>query len=104
LIAVHVLEPHDLPMFADSPAFEADAFEREFMMRAASAVVADPSHVRLAMRVGDAPDELRQAARDLDADLVVMAWHRDLSEGHARLVKEMLAESTVPVALFPIRA
>lgn len=104
VIAVHVTELRDLPMFADNPAFEADAFEREFMMRAASTVVADPSHLRLEMRVGDAPDELRHAARDLDADLVVMAWHRDLSEGHGRLVREMLAALSVPLALFPIDA
>lgn len=102
VIAFHVIEPHDLPMFADSPVLEAEAFEREFMIRASSAVLADPSSVRLEMRVGSAPDALREAARDLDVDLVVMAWHRDLSEGHGRLVHEMLTGSTVPVVLFPL--
>ena len=102
VIAFHVMEPHDLPMFADSPVLEAEAFEREFMIRATSAVLADPSSVRLELRVGNAPDALREAARDLDVDLVVMAWHRDLSEGHGRLVHEMLTGATVPVVLFPV--
>jgi nucleotide-binding universal stress UspA family protein len=102
VIAVHILEPDDLPMFGDSPVLEAEAFEREFMIRAASSVVADPSRVRLETRVGDAPVALSEAASELDADLVVMAWHRDLSKGHGRLVREMLARASVPVALFPL--
>jgi nucleotide-binding universal stress UspA family protein len=101
VVALHVLEPHDLPMFADSPVLEAEAFEREFMTRVASAVVPDLSRVRLETRVGDAPGALRDAVRELDVDLVVMAWHRDLSEGHGRLVREMLAEASVPVVLLP---
>lgn len=101
VIALHVLEPHDLPMFADSPVLEAEAFEREFMTRVASAVVEDTSRVQFEMRVGTAPAALSEAVRDLDADLVVMAWHRNLSGGHGRLVREMLAESSVPVVLLP---
>ena len=102
VIALHVLEPDDLPMYADNPVLEAEAFEHEFMIRAASAVIDDPSEVRLEMRVGYAPDALRDAARELDVDLVVMAWHRDLSGGHGRLVREMLTGASVPVALLPL--
>lgn len=101
VIALHVLEPDDLPMFADSPALEAEAFGREFMTRAASSIVTDPTRVQLETRVGLAPAELREAVRELDADLVVMAWHRDLSKGRARLVREMLAETSVPLVLLP---
>jgi nucleotide-binding universal stress UspA family protein len=101
VVALHVLEPHDLPMFADSPTLEAEAFEREFITRIASAVVDDVSRVRLETRVGEAPAALRDAVRDLDADLVVMAWNRNLAGGHGRLVREMLAEASVPVVLLP---
>ncbi|HEY5011295.1 MAG TPA: universal stress protein, partial [Acidimicrobiia bacterium] len=34
VIALHVIEPSQLPPFADSPIYEADAFEREFMIGA----------------------------------------------------------------------
>lgn len=101
VIALHVLEPYDLPLFADSPVLEAEAFEREFMTRAASGVVSDVSRVQLETRVGLAPAALREAVLELDADLVVMAWHRNLSKGHGRLVREMLAEASVPIALLP---
>ena len=35
LIVLHVIEPSELPPFADSPVLEAEAFEREFMIRVA---------------------------------------------------------------------
>jgi nucleotide-binding universal stress UspA family protein len=102
VIALHVLEPKDLPPFADSPVLEAEAFAHEFLLRTAGPVVADPARVRLEMRVGNAPDALRDAAHELDVDLVVLAWHCDLSKGHGRLVREMLEEGLVPLALFPL--
>ena len=61
----------------------------------------DASRVQLVTRVGLAPAALREAAQELDADLVVMAWHRNLARGHGRLVREMLAEASVPVVLLP---
>lgn len=102
VIAVHVIEPSALPPFADSPVLEADAFEREFRIRMASSVLDDISRVRFEMRVGDAADALRDATRELDVDLVVLAWHRDLSGEHGRLVRAMLTGATVPVALLPL--
>ena len=93
-----------MPPFADSPVLEAEAFEREFMTRVSRNVSADPSLIRFEMRVGDAPTTVCQAADELDADLVLMAWHRNLSAGHGRLVREMLSGTPVPVALLPIEA
>jgi hypothetical protein len=100
VIALHVLGADDLPMFADSPVLEAEAFRREFVIRAASGIVADPSRVRVELRIGDAPAVLRETTRELDVDLVVLAWHGSLSHGHGRIVREALAEASVPIALF----
>jgi hypothetical protein len=102
VIALHVIEPSDVPPFADSPVHEANAFEREFRIRVATGLLLDASHIRFEMRVGDAADALRDATLELDADLVVLAWHRDLSGGHGRLVREMLERGSIPVALFPL--
>jgi nucleotide-binding universal stress UspA family protein len=102
VIALHVTAPNDLPPFADSPTHEANAFEREFRIRVASGLLVDSSHIRFEMRVGDAADVLRDATRELDVDLVVLAWHRDLSGGHGRLVREMLERGSIPVALFAL--
>jgi len=101
VIALHVIEPSQLPPFADSAVHEADAFRSEFMIRTAHGVLTDLSRVQFEMRVGDPAVAVRDAARDFDVDLVVFAWHRDLSEGHGRLVREMLSEAAVPIALFP---
>lgn len=73
VVALHVIELSALPRFADSPVLEADAFRREFGIRAAGTAVADPSRVRFETRVGDAPEALGEAARELDVDLVVLA-------------------------------
>lgn len=102
VVALHVIEPSALPPFADSPVLEADAFKREFGIRAAGTAVADPTRVRFETRVGDAPEALGEAVRELDADLVVLAWHRDLSGGHGRMVREMLAATGIPIVLIPL--
>ena len=104
VIVLHIVEPSELPPFSDSPVLEAEAFEREFMIRASHSVSADPSLIRFEMRVGDAPSLVCKAAHELDADLVVMAWHRSLSAGHGRLVRAMLSGTPVPIALVPIDA
>ena len=102
VIALHVIEPAEAPPFADSPVFEADAFEREFRIRVASAILDDPSRVRFEMRVGVAEVALLEAARELEADVIVLAWHRNLSGAHGRLVRETLAGASVPVALYTL--
>jgi len=102
VIVFHAIEPSELPPFADSPVHEADAFAREFMIAASHREVADASQVRFEMRIGNPPRALCDAARELEIDLVVLAWHRNLAGGHGRLVHEMLTSAAVPVALLPL--
>jgi hypothetical protein len=102
VIALHVIDPADVPPFADSPVHEANAFERELRIRVAGGLIVDASRIRFEIRVGDAADVLREATRELDVDLVVLAWHRDLSRGHGRVVREMLSQASIPVALFAL--
>jgi nucleotide-binding universal stress UspA family protein len=99
LVALHVFEPDQLPLFGDQPVLETEAWTEEFgrrMLRRTERAV------QLEVRVGDAGRSLRETATELDVDLVVIAWHRDLSRGHGRLVRTMLAEADRPVVLFPI--
>ena len=99
MVAVHVFTPERLPMFGDQPVHETEAWADDFERR-----VLAPSgfDVKLELRAGDAPRALRAAAQELDADLVILAWHRNLGQGHGRLVRMMLAESEVPLLLMPI--
>jgi nucleotide-binding universal stress UspA family protein len=99
MIALHVLTPDRLPMFGDQPVHETEAWTQEFSRRVLSPERPD---VQLEVRVGDAPQTVRRMVQELDADLVVLAWRRNLGSGHGQLVRTMLAESEVPVLLFPL--
>jgi nucleotide-binding universal stress UspA family protein len=96
VVALHVFEADAMPMFADQPAYETAAWAEEFMHRVPSA---NRERVRLEVRVGNAADVVRDTAREVGADIVVMAWRRDLSHGHAPIVRELLSKSPVPVVL-----
>jgi len=101
LVALHVFEPDQLPLFGDQPVLETEAWTEEFgrqMLRRTERAV------QLEVRVGDAGRSLCETATELDVDLVVIAWHRNLSRGHGRLVRTMLAETDRPIVLFPINS
>ena len=96
VVALHVFEADAMPMFADQPAYETAAWAEEFLHRVPSA---NQERVRLEVRVGNAADVVRDTAREVSADVVVMAWRRDLSPGHAPIVRELLSKSPVPIVL-----
>jgi len=96
IVAVHVFSPESLPPFGDDPTFEAEAWAREFLRRASRTAAAN---VHLDLRVGDPAVQVSEAVQDLDADLVVLAWHHELSEGHARVVRRVLETAHVPLVL-----
>jgi nucleotide-binding universal stress UspA family protein len=96
IVAVHVFRPDALPPFGDDPTFEVEAWTRELLRQATSTAAA---HVHLDIRVGDPALQVSEAVRDAKADLVVLAWHRELSEGHAQIVRRVLETSRVPLVL-----
>ena len=95
VVALHVFEADAMPLFADQPRTRRPRRPRnsctefrapirnEFGSRCASETW-PKSCVR--------PPEV-------GADVVVMAWRRDLSPGHAPIVRELLSTSPVPVVL-----
>jgi nucleotide-binding universal stress UspA family protein len=99
IVALHVFEPDRLPLFGDQPVLETEAWADEFGRRALREGDRD---VRVESRVGIPARAVSRAAHELDADLVLVAWHRNLGGGHGRIVRALLAESDVPVLLVPI--
>jgi nucleotide-binding universal stress UspA family protein len=99
IVALHVFDPDHLPLFGDQPALETEAWAEEFGRRA---LRTRPPEVRVESRVGIPARAVSHAARELGADLVVLAWHRNLTGGHGRIVRGLLAEADVPVLLVPI--
>lgn len=101
VIALHVHPYHALPMFTDQPQHEVPAWSDEFLRRYWPAPAALP---RLQHRVGVVADEIAKALDETGADLLVLAWNRDLSAGRARIVARALRELKTPVLLVPIRS
>jgi nucleotide-binding universal stress UspA family protein len=99
IVALHVFEPERLPLFGDQPVLETEAWAEEFGRRALRGATGT---VRTEARVGVPPHAIRRAAAELDADLVVVAWHRELGGGHGRVVRGLLEDADVPVLLIPI--
>jgi hypothetical protein len=46
-------------------------------------------------------DDVVAVAHETAAELLVLAWSRDLSPGRARVVSETLAHSNMPALLIP---
>lgn len=96
IVVLHVHAPESVPPFEDQAHHEAPAWEREF---AARFVSLPRTCVEIVERVGSAGDCVLAEAADGGADLIVLGWSQDLSPGHAAVVREALAHSTVPVLL-----
>jgi nucleotide-binding universal stress UspA family protein len=100
ILVLHVHSPATVPAFADHDPHATQAWEEEFLSRYIS-TPHDP--VTLLRRVGVAADDIAAVAHDAAADLIVLAWGQKLDPGHARVVSETLAHSTIPVLLLPAR-
>jgi nucleotide-binding universal stress UspA family protein len=98
VLVLHVYSPATVPAFADHDPHATLGWEREFLSRYVSA---PHDRVRLVRRVGVAAADVNAVAREASADLIVLAWSRDLVPGHALVVSETLSRSHIPVLLLP---
>jgi len=98
IVVLHVHAPEAIPPFQDQPHHELPAWEREF---AARFVTVPRARVQMIQRIGTAADRIVAAARDVDADLILLGWNQRLTPGRAQVVREALAQSTTPVLLVP---
>jgi nucleotide-binding universal stress UspA family protein len=98
-VFLHVLDERAVPMFEDQPHYDMEAWCEEFLARWVPGV--ERGSV-MEVRVGSARDEIPRAAADVGADLIVLGWAQDLSEGHARVVRGVLERSPIPTALIPV--
>ena len=90
--------------FSDHAGHEADAWGEEFVRRfLPTGDRAGDRAVVLETRVGRAADVVREVARDMKADMVVLGWKQDLASGRAQVVSALLADAEVPISLVPLR-
>jgi nucleotide-binding universal stress UspA family protein len=99
LTALHVDDDASLPKYSDQTQHETEAFAREFAARNLPASI----DVELGLRVGHPATQVLAACDEPTIDMVVVVWSRDLSPGRARIVRQLLERSRVPVLLVPER-
>ena len=97
IVVLHVHTPQAVPAFQDQPHHANAAWQREFAAR----YVQQHRGAKIIQHVGAAADRVVPTAHDVDAGLIVLAWNQDLTAGRARVIRETLAESTIPVLLVP---
>lgn len=100
LLVLHVYDEDSLPLFTDQPQHELASFGDEFLARSCGACPAD--ELTFELRVGDPAEHCLRLTAGREADLVALAWSRDLAGGRAAVVRTLLARAQVPVLLVPI--
>lgn len=100
VVILHVLEEQDVPAFSDQPQHEWEAYGREFLARYS---LWPFEHVRFETRVGRPDEHILPVAKELDCDLIALAWAQELAPGRARIVRETLRRGRIPILLVPVR-
>jgi hypothetical protein len=52
--------------------------------------------------MGEVGDEVARVAAHESVDLVVLSWSQNASAGRARVVRDVLSRSVIPVLLLPV--
>jgi hypothetical protein len=60
-----------------------------------------PREVQIEMRSGPVGVRVAEVAREHGADMVILSWSQDSSPGRARVVREVVATSALPILLLP---
>ena len=100
LVVLHVHDEDSLPLFADQPHHEAEAWEREFLARCCSGC--PPKELTLQVCVGAPAGHVLRVAAESEVDLIALSWAQDLSPGRAAVVREVLVRTSIPILLVPL--
>lgn len=96
LVVVHVFTPDTMPRVLDRPRRDLELLGEEFVARFC------PGATSIRLRTGGVGRQIGEVAAEEGAGLVVLSWSRDMSAGHAAVVRHVLAESDVSVLLLPV--
>jgi nucleotide-binding universal stress UspA family protein len=95
LVVVHAFTGVTRPGMLDRPEYDWSLLGDEFLARHFPGA----THVELAS--GPAARRITEASISCQADLVVMSWAQDTSEGRAKTLRAVLRTSSLPVLLLP---
>lgn len=96
LVAVHVFTADTMPRVLDRPVRDLELWGEEFVARFC------PAATSIRLRTGVVGTQIEEVAVEERVELVVLSWSRDMSAGHAAVIRHVLAESDVPVLLLPV--
>lgn len=98
LVVLHVFTDRTLPRMLDRSPRDLELLGREFLATHC------PPAARIDLRPGPVASTVAEAAERHGADLVVLSWAQDDSDGRARVVGDVLAASDLPVLMLPAGA
>lgn len=99
LVLLHVFDAQHMPKYANHGSYDIEEWCRELVRRTTPS---HEAHARVEWRSGHPAHTILSVERELDPDLLVLAWAGDLSHGRAAVVKRLLAHATTPIVLLPI--
>ena len=97
VVVMHVFDPRHPPRFVDEPQHGYEAWRDEFWARH------EPRADRVELRRGAAWDAVLTCAHEVEAELIVLCWSQQFAAGRAAVVREVLANPTIPTLLLPRR-
>lgn len=95
LVVLHVFTERTVPRMLDRPVRDLELLGREFL------ATHFPTAARIDLRHGPVAARVAEASVAHGADMVALSWSQISSEGKARVVREVLAASSLPVLLLP---
>lgn len=95
LIVLHVFASGATLPVLDRPVRDSTIWTDEFLSRFC------PSAARMEFRAGAVGELVSEVGREESVDLVVLSWSQDATADHAKVVRDVLGRSTVPVLLLP---
>ncbi len=96
IIALHVFAAGTALPVLDRPERDLLIWAEEFRSRFC------PAAARMESRSGAVGELVGEVGREESVDLVVLSWSQDASADHAKVVRDVLSRSTVPVLLLPV--
>lgn len=98
VVAVHVFEPASVPRFWDQAGHAPESWATEFRSQ-----WCEEPDVDLHLRSGDVAGSILNVAACEHADVIAVGWSQDLAPDRARIVRELLGRSDIPILLTTTR-
>jgi len=96
ILVLHVFSGSTLPRFLDQIGHGEQSWSTEFLAR-----WCQYPHAELRLRSGHVPEAILAVASAEKADLIALAWSRSFLPDRAKIVREVLSRSSVPILLVP---